>query len=189
MKRRMDKRLWIISGGTRTRKCRVSYWCGQESWSVTNNDWWRVIRIWWVDNSKITGIRGGVIGGAGVYDCVSEHRGSQSHNVEGVGQFLLIPSARSGWLGMSHSLLLVRWGCRQGREQKSVGGTVVPWLSHPKFFVSECEPFSQKILKFSKGFHLFSFKMILFEFIFNLKWVYKVKRFIWCSKFILLNCE
>jgi hypothetical protein len=33
-------------------------------------------------------------------------------------------------------------------------------------------------LKFSKGFHLFLFKIILFEFIFNLKCVYKAKRFI-----------
>jgi hypothetical protein len=62
-------------------------------------------------------------------------------------------------------------------------------LSHPKISILECEPFSQKKLKFSKGFHLFSFKMILFEFIFNLKRVYKVKRFLWCSKFIDLNCE
>jgi hypothetical protein len=33
-------------------------------------------------------------------------------------------------------------------------------LSHPKISISECEPFSQKKLKFSKGFQLFSFKII-----------------------------
>jgi hypothetical protein len=42
-------------------------------------------------------------------------------------------------------------------------------VSHPAISISECEPFFQKKLKFSKGFHLFPFEMILFEFIFNLK--------------------
>ncbi len=35
-------------------------------------------------------------------------------------------------------------------------------LSHPKIFISECEPFFQKKLKFSKGFHLFELKIINF---------------------------
>jgi hypothetical protein len=53
-------------------------------------------------------------------------------------------------------------------------GTRVPCyplilLSQPKISILECEPSSQKKLKFSNGFNLFSFKMILFEFIFNLK--------------------
>jgi hypothetical protein len=38
------------------------------------------------------------------------------------------------------------------------------YLLYPKIFISECELFPQKKLKFSKWFHLFSFKMISFEF-------------------------
>jgi hypothetical protein len=38
-------------------------------------------------------------------------------------------------------------------------------LPHPKICISECEPFSQKKLKFFKGFSLFSFKINLLEFI------------------------
>jgi hypothetical protein len=48
-------------------------------------------------------------------------------------------------------------------------------LSPPKIPLLECEPFFLKKLKFSKGFHLFPFKLILFDIILNLKWVYKVK--------------
>jgi hypothetical protein len=42
-------------------------------------------------------------------------------------------------------------------------------VSHPETAISECEQIFQKKLKFSKGIHLFSFKIILFEFISNLK--------------------
>jgi hypothetical protein len=42
-------------------------------------------------------------------------------------------------------------------------------VSHPKISISECEIFFQKKLKISKGFHLFSVKIILFEFTFHLK--------------------
>jgi hypothetical protein len=45
------------------------------------------------------------------------------------------------------------------------------WMSHLKISISECEPFSQKKLKFSNGFHLFSF-------ILNFKRAYKVEGFI-----------
>jgi hypothetical protein len=67
-------------------------------------------------------------------------------------------------------------------------------LSHPKNSILECERFFQMKFKISKGFYLFSFKIILFEFIFSLKWVCKVEMFIWCSKFHLkwfihLSCE
>jgi hypothetical protein len=58
-------------------------------------------------------------------------------------------------------------------------------LSHIEISILKCEPFSKGNLKFSKRFRLYSFKMILFE----LKWVYKVKRFNCCSKFIHLDCE
>jgi hypothetical protein len=47
----------------------------------------------------------------------------------------------------------------------------------------------QMKFKFSQEFCLFSFEIILFEFIFNLKWVYTDKRFIWHSKFIRLGCQ
>jgi hypothetical protein len=42
-------------------------------------------------------------------------------------------------------------------------------MSHPKISISECELFSQKKFKISKGFSLFSIEMILFEFIFDFK--------------------
>jgi hypothetical protein len=48
-------------------------------------------------------------------------------------------------------------------------------VSHPEISISECEPFFQKKLKFSKGFRLFPFEMILFEFIFNLNEFIKLK--------------
>jgi hypothetical protein len=35
---------------------------------------------------QVTGIRGGVVGGAGVRDPVGDRRGSQGHGAEGVGQ-------------------------------------------------------------------------------------------------------
>jgi hypothetical protein len=39
-----------------------------------------------VNIGQVTSIRGGVVGGAGVHDLVGDHRGSQGHGVEGVGQ-------------------------------------------------------------------------------------------------------
>jgi hypothetical protein len=38
-------------------------------------------------------------------------------------------------------------------------------VSHPEIFILEREPFFQKKLKISKGFHLFELKMVLFDFI------------------------
>jgi hypothetical protein len=52
-------------------------------------------------------------------------------------------------------------------------------LPYPKISILECELFSLEELNFQKDFNYFSFKMILFEIIFNLKRVDKFKRFIW----------
>jgi hypothetical protein len=74
------------------------------------------------------------------------------------------------------------------KDEKTYTTLKAAWLSttnqvsHPKISISECEPFFKRNSKFFKGFHLFSFKMILFEFIFNLKCVYKVKLFILAFK-------
>jgi hypothetical protein len=42
-------------------------------------------------------------------------------------------------------------------------------VSHSEISISKCEPFSKRESNFLKDFIYFLFKMILFEFIFNLK--------------------
>jgi hypothetical protein len=42
-------------------------------------------------------------------------------------------------------------------------------LSHPEISILECEPFSQKKFKFSKWFHYFNLKRILFDLVFVFK--------------------
>jgi hypothetical protein len=42
----------------------------------------------------VTDIRGGVVGGVGVGYPIGDHRRDHGHDVEGVGQRLLIPRAR-----------------------------------------------------------------------------------------------
>jgi hypothetical protein len=63
------------------------------------------------------------------------------------------------------------------------------WMSYLKFSFRNVNCFPKEIQKLLKDFIYFYLKWFLFEFILNLNRVYKVKIFIWYSKFIYLDCE
>jgi hypothetical protein len=77
----------------------------------------------------------------------------------------------SGWLSQDDSMECVM---HKGQIFQ-IEAHLNKGFPHDKISISECEPFSKRNSNFLKDFIYFHLKWFLFEFIFNLKWVYQVK--------------